>query len=78
MSARTKDTVYVNGEFVDALTEARLPVVNPATGTVIGEVPDGSVADVDRAVSAARVAFDSGPVANDVGHRSRGPPQAPG
>lgn len=61
MSATTKDTVYVDGDFVDALTEARLPVVNPATGTVIGEVPDGSVADVDRAVSAARVAFDSGP-----------------
>ncbi|WP_394358707.1 aldehyde dehydrogenase [Nocardia canadensis] len=58
---RTENTVYIDGEFIDSLTEARLPVTNPATGTVIGEVPDCGVADVDRAVHAARRAFDTGP-----------------
>ena len=36
-------------------------VVNPATEEVIAQVPQASVADVDRAVTAARRAFDDGP-----------------
>ncbi len=36
-------------------------MLDPATEEVIAEVPEGSVADVDRAVGAARRAFDSGP-----------------
>ncbi len=35
-----------------------IEVVNPATEEVMGRVPDGSAADVDRAVAAARAAFD--------------------
>ncbi|WP_207482654.1 aldehyde dehydrogenase family protein [Arenibaculum pallidiluteum] len=38
---------------------AALPVYNPATGQVISEVADGTAADVDRAVAAAREAFES-------------------
>jgi acyl-CoA reductase-like NAD-dependent aldehyde dehydrogenase len=36
-------------------------VLNPATEEVIGTVPEGTVGDVDRAVAAARQAFDHGP-----------------
>jgi aldehyde dehydrogenase (NAD+) len=52
---------YIGGEWVDASTPAEVPVINPATEEVIAHVPEGSVADVDRAVVAARRAFDSGP-----------------
>ncbi len=37
------------------------PVIDPSTEEVIAEIPDANAADVDRAVAAARAAFDSGP-----------------
>jgi len=52
--------LYVNGEFVDAESQTTLDVVNPATTEVIARVPDAGAADVDRAVHAARSAFDEG------------------
>jgi len=52
--------MYINGEFVDSSSKAWLPVDDPSTEQVIAEVPDGNATDVDRAVSAARSAFDSG------------------
>ena len=42
-----------------AVTATR-DVLDPATGEIIARVPDATAADVDRAVSAARLAFDSG------------------
>ena len=53
--------LYIGGEWVDAESDEALEVVNPATEEVIGQVPQASVADVDRAVAAARRAFDEGP-----------------
>jgi aldehyde dehydrogenase (NAD+) len=53
--------LYIGGEWVDASSDERLDVINPATEAVIGEVPQASIADVDRAVAAARRAFDEGP-----------------
>jgi aldehyde dehydrogenase (NAD+) len=50
--------VYVGGEFVASSSTGWCPVINPATEEQIGEVPGGSAADVDRAVEAARDAFD--------------------
>jgi 1-pyrroline dehydrogenase len=50
--------MFVGGEWVDSTAEERLPVVNPATGEVIAEIPRGSEEDVDRAVKAAQKAFD--------------------
>jgi aldehyde dehydrogenase (NAD+) len=52
---------YIGGEWVDAATDAEVPVINPATEEVIAQVPEGSVADIDRAVAAAHHAFDAGP-----------------
>src|SRR5437867_3235383 len=50
--------MFVGGGWVDSTAEERLPVVNPATGEVIAEIPRGSEEDVDRAVKAAQKAFD--------------------
>src|SRR4051812_23015959 len=49
---------FVNGELVDPASGATTPVLNPATGEEIAQAPDSSAADVDRAVSAARAAFE--------------------
>lgn len=53
--------LLIDGEFVDALDGQTLDTINPATGEVITSVALGDVADLDRAVAAARTAFDSGP-----------------
>ena len=53
--------LYINGEFVAPQSSATLDVIDPSTTDVIARVPDASPADVDRAVSAARRAFDEGP-----------------
>ena len=50
---------YINGEWVEPSTGNTLEVINPATEKVIGSVALGSEKDVDKAVAAARVAFDS-------------------
>ncbi len=50
---------YINGEWVEPSTRNTLDVINPATEKVIGSVALGSEKDVDKAVAAARVAFDS-------------------
>lgn len=50
--------LYVDGEFVDAESEETLAVVNPATGRAFAEAPAGGAEDIDRAVAAAREAFD--------------------
>ena len=51
----------IGGEGADATEGGTLDILNPATGETIATTPDGSAADVDRAVRAARRAFDEGP-----------------
>ncbi len=53
--------LYIDGEWVDASSDDEITVINPATEEVIARVPQASVADVDRAVAAARRATDEGP-----------------
>jgi aminobutyraldehyde dehydrogenase len=48
---------FVGGEWVDATEGATAEIINPATGETIAEVPDGTQADVDRAVEAAKRAL---------------------
>lgn len=50
---------YINGEWVDPVEPKSAEVINPATEEVSGHISLGSVADVDRAVAAARAAFPS-------------------
>jgi acyl-CoA reductase-like NAD-dependent aldehyde dehydrogenase len=51
---------YIGGAWSDALDGRTLNVHDPATGAVIATVPDSSRADAERAVAAARAAFDGG------------------
>ncbi|MFL5895391.1 MAG: gamma-aminobutyraldehyde dehydrogenase [Thermoleophilaceae bacterium] len=48
---------FVGGDWVDAVEGATMDVINPATGDKIAEVPQGTQADVDRAVEAAKKAL---------------------
>ena len=52
-----RQRMFIGGEWVESLSGEREPILNPATGEVIAEVPRGSRDDVDRAVGAARTAF---------------------
>ena len=52
---------YVGGRWVPPAGDERLGVVSPSTEQVVGEVPLATPADIDRAVTAARTAFDDGP-----------------
>ncbi len=50
---------YIDGQWVDPVEPRTMDVVNPATEAVYGRISLGSAADVDRAVAAAKRAFDS-------------------
>jgi gamma-glutamyl-gamma-aminobutyraldehyde dehydrogenase len=52
--------LFIGGEFRDAIDGGRYVTENPATGQAITELAQGSPADVDSAVRAARMAADSG------------------
>ena len=52
---------FVEGDFVPSLDGGCFETRAPATNDVLAEVAEGLAADVDRAVSAARKAFDEGP-----------------
>ena len=53
--------MLINGKRVESASGKWFPVYDPSTEQVIAEVPDGNVEDINRAVAAARTAFDSGP-----------------
>jgi acyl-CoA reductase-like NAD-dependent aldehyde dehydrogenase len=53
--------LHIGGEWLDAAGGGTLDVLNPATGEVLATTPEGTAEDVDRAVRAARRAFDDGP-----------------
>ena len=50
---------YINGEWVEPVEKQSIEVINPASEKTIGNVSIGSEADVDKAVKAARKAFNS-------------------
>jgi aldehyde dehydrogenase (NAD+) len=50
--------MLIDGKLTDSTSGKTFSNVNPATEEVIGEVADGTVEDMDRAVAAARTAFD--------------------
>ncbi len=61
MAITEYDRLFIGGEWVAPSGTSTLEVVSPFTEEVIGRVPDPVTADVDRAVAAARDAFDHGP-----------------
>jgi len=54
---QVRDSLYIDGAWVAPSGDGVIEVVNPATEEVIATVPEGTPADVDRAVAAARAAF---------------------
>src|SRR3981081_1933976 len=50
--------LFINGEFVDAESGKTFTSPNPATGETLAEVAEGDKADIDKAVAAARKAFE--------------------
>lgn len=53
------DKLYINGQWTAPGDRSFIPVIGAASEEVIGRVPAATVQDVDRAVAAARAAFDS-------------------
>ncbi|HEY7561897.1 MAG TPA: aldehyde dehydrogenase family protein [Gaiellaceae bacterium] len=58
-AARERAKNYIDGEWVDATGDESFDSVNPANGDVLGTFPRSSVQDVDRAVEAAKEAYES-------------------
>src|SRR5215467_339596 len=53
--------ILINNRWVSSLSGRTFPTINPATGEEICQVAEADSADVDKAVKAARAAFDRGP-----------------
>ena len=72
MSLRTPPArQLIDGDLVAAANGATYEILNPATGQTIGEAPDSTADDVDRAIAAARRAFDETDWSTDVALRVR-------
>ena len=61
VSIRHPDKLYIGGEWVEPKSGKSIEVVNPNSEEVVARVAEAGVADMDRAVAAARKAFDEGP-----------------
>ena len=59
MEQESRNHFFIGGEWVAPASERRFPLINASTGREFASVPEAVEADVDRAVAAARVAFDS-------------------
>ena len=57
----TSRQMFINGQWVDAASGRTFETPNPATGEALARVAEGDAEDIDRAVRAARRAFDGGP-----------------
>ena len=56
-----RSTFFIDGDWAAPATGDTIQVVSPHSEQVVATVPEGSKADIDAAVAAARRAFDSGP-----------------
>ncbi|GIH69851.1 aldehyde dehydrogenase [Sphaerimonospora thailandensis] len=55
------DTLFIGGDWVAPAGTGTIEVISPHSEEVVARVPEGTPADMDRAVAAARDAFDNGP-----------------
>ena len=53
-------SLYINGQWEAARSGEVRTIINPADGSVVGDVSEASEADTERAIAAARTAFDAG------------------
>src|ERR1035438_3815875 len=57
----TKRQLFIDGRWVDSASGRTFETPNPATGETLATVAEGDAEDIDRAVQAARRAFEDGP-----------------
>jgi hypothetical protein len=57
----TPRQLFINGQWVDAASGKTFETPDPATGETLARVAEGDAEDIDRAVRAARKAFEEGP-----------------
>ena len=55
-----KPQLFINGEWVDSSGDATIDVEDPSSGKVISKFVEATDKDVDRAIAAARAAFEDG------------------
>jgi phenylacetaldehyde dehydrogenase len=53
--------MFINGQWTDAASGKTFETPNPATGETLAHIAEGDAEDINRAVRAARAAFDDGP-----------------
>ncbi len=58
---KAQQPMLIGGKWVDSVSGKTFPTINPATGETICQVAEGDKADIDKAVKAARKAFEEGP-----------------
>ena len=61
LDANVRERFFIDGAWRSPQSPSRVPLVSPATDQVVAELPAGNDEDIDRALTAARRAFDSGP-----------------
>ena len=61
LSQHVLKNFYIGGEWTKPQSDRKLELISPVTEECFLRVPEASEADVDRAVKAARQAFDHGP-----------------
>ena len=57
---RVHDKLFIGGEWIDPAGTGTIDVISPHSEELVGRVPEGTETDIDRAVTAARDAFDNG------------------
>ena len=72
MRSMSYDELFIGGRWQSPATDRRITVTSPHTEEPIGETPEAAPEDVDRAVLAARKAFDEGPWPRAPGRRADG------
>ncbi len=58
---KSYDRLFIGGDWVEPSSSAVFDVVSPTNEELVGRVPEAQNADIDKAVAAAREAFDHGP-----------------
>ena len=56
-----RDALFIGGEWATPASSGLLQVISPHSEEVVATVPQGTTADIDAAVAAARTAYDEGP-----------------
>jgi acyl-CoA reductase-like NAD-dependent aldehyde dehydrogenase len=56
---QNRDKLFINGQWVTPEGTGTIDVINPSTEEIVGRIPEGNAEDINKAVAAAKAAFDS-------------------